>query len=57
MHAVLDPSALRAANALLVVFTASHVVCSIVLVQLGGAAGLVAADAFNMALRIAYSLW
>lgn len=57
VHAVLEPSALKAANALLVVFTASHVVCSIVLVQLGGAAGLVAADALNMTLRIAYSLW
>lgn len=57
VHAVLEPSALKAANALMVVFTASHVVCSIVLVQLGGAAGLVAADALNMTLRIAYSLW
>jgi oligosaccharide translocation protein RFT1 len=57
VHAVLEPSALKAANALLVVFAASHVLASIVLVQLGGAAGLVAADAVNMALRIAYSLW
>lgn len=40
-----------------VVFSVSHVVASIVLVQLGGAAGLVAADAVNMGLRIAYSLW
>lgn len=57
VHAVLEPAALRAANALLVVFTASHVVASVVLVQLGGAAGLVAADGLNAALRIAYSLW
>ena len=57
MHAVLDPAALRAANALLVVFAVSHVVASAVMVQLGGAAGLVAADALNMALRITYSLW
>lgn len=57
VHAVLEPSALKAANALLVLFTASHVVASVVLVQMGGAAGLVAADALNMALRIVYSLW
>lgn len=57
MHAVLDQAALKAANALLVVFSAAHVACSVVLVQLGGAAGLVAADAANVGLRIAYSLW
>lgn len=56
VHAVLDPSALSAANAMLVVFTVAHVVTSVVMVKLGGAAGLVLADAFNMLLRIAYSL-
>ncbi|WIA16227.1 hypothetical protein OEZ85_012938 [Tetradesmus obliquus] len=57
VHAVLEPSALKAANALLVVFTAAHVLCSIVLVKAGGAAGLVLADTVNMSLRIAFSLW
>lgn len=57
MHAVLDPAALKAANALLVVFTVAHVLCSVVLVKLGGAAGLVLADTINMLLRIPYSLW
>jgi hypothetical protein len=57
VHAVLEPSALKAANALLVVFTAAHVLCSVVLVKAGGAAGLVLADTINMSLRIAFSLW
>jgi oligosaccharide translocation protein RFT1 len=57
VHAVLEPSALKAANALLVVFTAAHVLCSVVLVKTGGAAGLVLADTINMSLRIAFSLW
>jgi hypothetical protein len=57
VHAVLDEAALKAANALLVLFTAAHIACSVALVQLGGAAGLVAADTLTMALRIAYSLW
>eukprot|EP00879_Flechtneria_rotunda_P022624 GHRR01023891.1.p1 GENE.GHRR01023891.1~~GHRR01023891.1.p1 ORF type:complete len:331 (+),score=118.29 GHRR01023891.1:1424-2416(+) len=57
VHAVLDPPALKSSNALLVVFTAAHVVCSLVLVKAGGAAGLVLADTLNMALRIAYSTW
>jgi oligosaccharide translocation protein RFT1 len=57
VHAVLDESALKAANVLLVVFTAAHVACSVLLVQAGGAVGLVGADTLNMALRITYSLW
>lgn len=57
VHAVLDERALKAANALLVVCAAAHVACSVVLVQLAGALGLVAADTLNMGLRIAYSLW
>lgn len=56
MHGVLDPAALRVANAMLVAFTASHVAASLALVSMGGALGLVAADSINMLLRIAYSL-
>lgn len=56
MHAVLDPSSLSAANAMLVVFTAAHVACSVLMVKLGGAVGLVLADAVNMSLRIGYSM-
>ncbi|GBF96551.1 hypothetical protein Rsub_09134 [Raphidocelis subcapitata] len=57
VHAVLDAAALQRANAALVALGASHVAASLLLVSAGGAAGLVAADALNMALRIAYSLW
>ncbi|KAF8057727.1 r [Scenedesmus sp. PABB004] len=57
VHGVLDPAALAAANAALVGFSAAHVAASLALVRAGGAAGLVAADTLNMALRIAYSLW
>lgn len=56
VHAVLDPSGLSAANAMLVVFAVAHVISSAVMVKLGGAAGLVLADAFTMLLRIAYSV-
>lgn len=56
VHAVMDPSALTAANAMLVVFTAAHIASSLLLVKLGGAAGLVLADTISMLLRIAYSL-
>eukprot|EP00878_Enallax_costatus_P032634 GHUV01035880.1.p1 GENE.GHUV01035880.1~~GHUV01035880.1.p1 ORF type:complete len:145 (+),score=22.96 GHUV01035880.1:183-617(+) len=41
---------------MLVVFTAAHVASSLLMVKLGGAAGLVLADAFSMLLRIVYSL-
>lgn len=57
MHAVLDSKALQQANAALVVLGATHVAASLALIRAGGAVGLVAADAFNMLLRIAYSLW
>lgn len=57
VHAVLGSAALQQANLLLVVFTAVHLACSAVLVHIAGAGGLVLADAANMLLRIAYSLW
>lgn len=54
VHAVADARELHAVNAWLVVFTATHAGLSIVAVRAGGASGLIAADAANMALRIAY---
>ncbi len=57
MHAVLDGAALRQSNALLLAFSAAHVGATLVLVKQAGAVGLVAADALNMLLRIAYSAW
>jgi hypothetical protein len=57
VHAVLDAAALQRANAALVVLGMAHAAASFALVSAGGALGLVAADALNMCLRIAYSLW
>ena len=56
-HAVATPAQLGASNAWLVGFSAAHVALSVGLVGRLGARGLIAADAGNMALRIAYSLW
>lgn len=57
VHAVLDQAALKQANALLVAFAGAHILCSLAMMRAADAAGLVLADAVNMALRIAYSLW
>ena len=56
VHAVADARQLHASNAALVGFTAAHAALSAAAVRRAGALGLVAADAANMALRIAYCL-
>jgi oligosaccharide translocation protein RFT1 len=56
-HAVLGAAALNRSNALLLVFTGVHLACSVALVTRLGAVGLIAADALNMLLRVAYSSW
>lgn len=56
VHAVADARQLHASNAALVGFTAVHAGLSAAAVRAGGAAGLIAADAANMVLRIAYCL-
>lgn len=56
VHAVLDARALQRANAALVALGAAHAAASLALVRARGAVGLIAADALNMALRIALSL-
>lgn len=56
VHAVADARQLHASNLALVGFTAAHAGLSAVAVQRAGALGLIAADAANMALRIAYCL-
>ena len=53
----MDPGSLRRANAMLVLFSALHLLLCVLLIRAAGAAGLVLADATNMVLRIAYSLW
>lgn len=56
MQATQSQADLRRSNWLLLLFAATHVALSTALVPSFGAAGLVAADAGNMAIRIAYSL-
>ena len=56
VHSVADARQLAASNAWLVAFTAAHAGLSAAAVRAGGAAGLIGADAANMALRIAYCL-
>eukprot|EP00198_Chlamydomonas_reinhardtii_P011831 XP_001701168.1 predicted protein [Chlamydomonas reinhardtii] len=57
VHAVLDARGLQASNALLLLFAGAHVGACVGLVGRLGALGMVAADAANMVLRIAYSAW
>ncbi len=57
VHAVLDARGLQQVNGLLVVFSCAHVAASLVCIRAMGAVGLVIADAVNMTLRIASSLW
>ncbi|KAL4450144.1 hypothetical protein ABPG77_010813 [Micractinium sp. CCAP 211/92] len=56
VHSVATERQLHANNVALVGFTAVHAGLSVAAVRSGGAAGLIAADAANMALRIAYCL-
>lgn len=56
VHSVASERQLHANNVALVGFTAVHAGLSVAAVRGGGAAGLIAADAANMALRIAYCL-
>ncbi len=57
VHAVSDSRALQQINYLLVGFSIAHVAASVVCINTFGAVGLVLADAINMALRVACSLW
>ena len=56
LHSVADQRQLHANNAALVGFTAAHAALSVAAVRTAGAAGLIAADAASMLLRIAYCL-
>ncbi|KAL4452468.1 hypothetical protein ABPG75_008130 [Micractinium tetrahymenae] len=56
VHSVASERQLHANNVALVGFTAVHAGLSVAAVHSGGAAGLIAADGANMALRIAYCL-
>ncbi len=56
VHSVATERQLHANNVALVGFTAVHAGLSVAAVRSGGAAGLIAADAASMALRIAYCL-
>ncbi len=42
---------------LMVAFSVTHVLASVVCINAAGAVGLVLADSFNMALRISCSMW
>jgi len=57
VHAVADQRGLHQANIVLVVVSVLHMGLSVVAVNTAGAAGLLVADAINMALRIFYCLW
>jgi hypothetical protein len=57
VHAVLDARALATANLVLLGVAGAHLAGCVVLIRALGAVGLVAADALNMALRIAVSMW
>ena len=57
INAVRDVSGLGLSNAVLVLLSVLHICASVALLQLWGAAGLIAADGLNMVLRIGFSLW
>ena len=57
MHAVLDSKGLHQSNLLLMALSVLHLGVSALAISYAGAVGLVAADAFNMLLRVALSLW
>jgi oligosaccharide translocation protein RFT1 len=57
VHAVADRGQLLRANGALGALSAVHIMVSVAAVTSAGAAGLLAADAINMALRISYCLW
>lgn len=57
VHAVADQRGLHQANMVLVVVSVLHMGLSVVSVNTAGAAGLLVADAINIALRIFYCLW
>ncbi len=57
MHAVLDGRGIQQTNMLLVAFSVTHLAASVFCINAAGAVGLVLADAVNMVLRIACSLW
>ena len=57
VHAVLDGRGIQQTNMLLVAFSVAHLAASIFCINAAGAVGLVLADAVNMVLRIACSLW
>jgi oligosaccharide translocation protein RFT1 len=57
VHAVLDSRGIQQTNLLLVLFSVLHMTASWVLIRAAGAVGLMLADAVNMALRIACSMW
>jgi oligosaccharide translocation protein RFT1 len=57
VHAVADQRGLHQANMVLVVVSIVHMGLSVGAVNTAGAAGLLIADAINMALRIFYCLW
>lgn len=57
VHAVLDERGLRISNIFMLISAALHMFISVVLINAGGAVGLVMADGINMVTRITFSLW
>lgn len=57
VHAVLDKRQLAVSNVLMVFLSVAHIGACALLITRMGSAGLVAADAANMVLRILVSAW
>ncbi|KAJ8643781.1 hypothetical protein MRB53_005529 [Persea americana] len=55
LNAVATKSKIKQSNASLLIFSAIYVVLNVLLIQFAGAVGLIAANSFNMILRILYS--